>query len=111
MFELFIMMRYDDKMVVVMCGRYETLELAIRQTVAMWPDNDQAVSYMIMEGEDCKASMQSFGPKGCNAVVTMQDGTTNEYTGFEYIKDDCDEDIIATVCRRDGFPIRIDHRW
>jgi hypothetical protein len=108
MFELYIMMRYHGNMVAEVCERYETLELAIRQTIAMWPENDRPVSYMIMEGEECRVSMQSFGKMGCNAVVTMQDGTTNEYTEFEYLRD---EDIIATTCKKDGFPIRIDHRW
>lgn len=111
MFELYIMMRYQGKMVVEVCERYETLDLAIRQTIAMWPENDCPVSYMVMEGEECRVSMQSFGSKGCNAVVTMQDGTTNEYTGFEYLRDECGEDIIATTCKKDGFPIRINHRW
>lgn len=111
MYELYITMKVHGKVTVELCERYDELDLAIRQTVAMWPENDRPVSYMIYNGDEVAASLHSFGPKGCNAVLTTSDGTSHDFTDFEYIKDDCDDKIVATKCRKDGYPTRIDHNW
>lgn len=92
-----------------LCERYTSLSQAIDATVAMWPENDRPVPMFISLEGNLLATFTPFGENGQNVIVKVLNeiGTGDWYTDFVY--EYAGDRIVATKCRKNGDPCRIDH--
>lgn len=107
MFSLYCNIYVHGKWTLELCENYDTLAEAVRQTIAMWPENDRPVN-MFIANEDCNI-VANFCPLGENGrdVIVVEGGETHVYTDLSYIYDA--DRIVATKLMLDGNPTRIDH--
>lgn len=109
MYELYCNICYHGSWKLELCDRYDILELAINQTIAMWPENDRPVPMFMTKDDKIMATFTPCGVNGQNVWVMKSDeiGTGNVYTDFVYHY--TGDRIISTKCKKDGVSVEINH--
>ena len=113
MYQLYCVMKCFGNVKAELIENYEDRELAIRQTVAMWLENDRPVTCILMKGDDVIVNfcsmMTGSGEQDAVCVFESDRCVANDYTGLAY--DYVDGKIVSTSGFRNGKPIKIHHNW